>query len=225
MMTGSLVPDTMIVHLKYSDVVLLTNLAGTGVYTFSLNGMYDVDITGTGHQPLGFDQWSAFYTSYQVFSSSIRVQVLPPDTNIALCTVYPSVSSSPITDASDAREQPYSAFRWVVNPSTGGYSIINNAIAVRKLEGRGTQSVNYVANTNANPTSQRYWHVVLTSPSGTSIGDIYLDVKIIFHAKFFRRTIISPSLQPPKLASKPILVCMPKSQDQKDEEEEDLVFG
>jgi len=61
--------------LRYHDVV---DTGGTGVspssYIFAANGLYDPDITGTGHQPMGFDQLMAFYAHYTVIRSSIKVQ-------------------------------------------------------------------------------------------------------------------------------------------------------
>lgn len=46
----------------YSPFALNPGAAGTtAVHLFALNGIYDPDITGVGHQPRGFDQLSALY--------------------------------------------------------------------------------------------------------------------------------------------------------------------
>lgn len=71
--------------LRYYDDV---DLGGTGVsptsYIFSANGLYDPDITGTGHQPMGFDQLMALYAHYTVNRSSIKVQFRASTTATAL---------------------------------------------------------------------------------------------------------------------------------------------
>lgn len=43
-------------------------------YVFSANGIYDPNITGTGHQPLGFDTMMLYYEQYTVVSSRITVE-------------------------------------------------------------------------------------------------------------------------------------------------------
>lgn len=44
-----------------------------GTYVFAANGLYDPDITGTGHQPIGFDQMMFFYYHYTVVRTKISV--------------------------------------------------------------------------------------------------------------------------------------------------------
>lgn len=71
----SLAPKTRLVKLRYSDAISLVPTAGgvAGTHYFSCNGMYDPDITGVGHQPLGFDQYMSMYDHYTVISSRITV--------------------------------------------------------------------------------------------------------------------------------------------------------
>jgi hypothetical protein len=49
---------------------------GTGLaanYFFSANGIYDPNITGTGHQPMGFDQMMLYYEQCHVVRSTITI--------------------------------------------------------------------------------------------------------------------------------------------------------
>lgn len=64
--------------LTYSDVGLtVTGTSGlVGSYFFSANGCFDPDITGTGHQPIGFDTMMEYYNHYTVISSKITVTAL-----------------------------------------------------------------------------------------------------------------------------------------------------
>jgi hypothetical protein len=58
----------------YSDQFTLTSTAGTtSGYVFSCNGLYDPNITGTGHQPRGFDEISALYDHYIVSHAKITL--------------------------------------------------------------------------------------------------------------------------------------------------------
>lgn len=43
------------------------------LHSFAANDLYDPNVTGGGHQPLGFDQLMALYNHFHVISSKIRV--------------------------------------------------------------------------------------------------------------------------------------------------------
>ena len=45
----------------------------SGVHVCAANDLYDPDVTGVGHQPVGFDQMMEFYTHFKVLSSKITV--------------------------------------------------------------------------------------------------------------------------------------------------------
>lgn len=64
---------------RYCSLINLTYTIGAlPVYTFSANGLYDPDISSTGHQPMYFDQMAAIYNHYNVSSSRIVVKGSSP---------------------------------------------------------------------------------------------------------------------------------------------------
>lgn len=42
---------------------------------FRLNSLYDPDLSGLGTQPVGYDQWAAFYNKYRVVSTEVEIRV------------------------------------------------------------------------------------------------------------------------------------------------------
>ena len=75
-------PDQMFIKLKYATSYRIT--AAQFHKVFSGNGLYDPDVSGVGHQPLGFDQWMTLYNRYRVYASRIVVNVVnlqPTDIN------------------------------------------------------------------------------------------------------------------------------------------------
>lgn len=187
----SAMPDTMFVKLKYAEYITMTNVAGQGSYVFAMNGLYDPNITGTGHQPMAYDEWSAFYDQYQVLSSKIYCRILPPDTNTTGVCIYPSRDGTLPNNYADAREQPYSRSKWSQNQSTK--QSISNYMSIKKLEGRITSSVNYTATINTNPSAERYWIIFCESPTGTAINDIIFDVQLTYYVKFYGRKSLGQS--------------------------------
>lgn len=71
-------PKSMTMRHRYVQTGTLTSTTGvTAKYAFNLNGMYDPDVTGTGHQPLYFDQQSLMYDHWVVTKSFFRVSFAP----------------------------------------------------------------------------------------------------------------------------------------------------
>lgn len=68
-------PSSKLVKLRYCEEISLNAATGSITYNdFCANGMYDPNLTGTGHQPLGYDQLMAYYDHYTVIGSKITAQ-------------------------------------------------------------------------------------------------------------------------------------------------------
>lgn len=69
-------PVVVTKKLRYSTTFQLTCTAGaTATYVFRANDLFDPDYTGTGHQPMGFDQMILFYNHFVVTSAKIKATV------------------------------------------------------------------------------------------------------------------------------------------------------
>jgi hypothetical protein len=107
-------PSAMRVVLSYGFNVSITGAAGeVDSYQFAGNGMFDPDVTGGAGQPLGFDQWHAFYNRNRVLASSIELVVTTPDATvndqgILEGCLFPSNSSSLPSSIGAGRSMPYS---------------------------------------------------------------------------------------------------------------------
>jgi hypothetical protein len=64
---------------------------------FIANGLFDPDISGSGHQPMGFDQMMGVYTTYTVLRSSITI-TCTAEVNGAILGIYLSPDTTAITD-------------------------------------------------------------------------------------------------------------------------------
>lgn len=70
----SLLKQKLTTKLRYVDTLNLdAGAAGIVSHVFSANGLFDPDITSTGHQPHYYDEFSALYNKYRVLSSKIQV--------------------------------------------------------------------------------------------------------------------------------------------------------
>lgn len=77
-------PRTRRAILRYTTPINI--LASSGLlqrYLFRANSCYDPDYSGTGHQPMGWDQWTNLFNHYVVVGSKITVRCLTDNANAA----------------------------------------------------------------------------------------------------------------------------------------------
>jgi hypothetical protein len=66
----------MVVRLPYFG----TSISGATPahdQVYSLNSVYDPDVTGAGRQPRAFDQWAAMYSKYRVLAATVEATFSP----------------------------------------------------------------------------------------------------------------------------------------------------
>lgn len=62
-------------YLRYSDNISIASSAGIlNKHVFRANGPWDPDVTATGHQPMGFDQWAILYNHMVVVGAKITIK-------------------------------------------------------------------------------------------------------------------------------------------------------
>lgn len=74
-------PPTTRARMRYVTTFDIANGYPQQLYKFRANGCYDPDITSTGHQPIGWDQWTQFYNHYVVVGSKITTWITAGNDN------------------------------------------------------------------------------------------------------------------------------------------------
>lgn len=136
-----IVSNRQIVKLKYSEFFSLDpgiNTAAT--YTFGANCMYDPNITGTGHQPLGFDQWMAFYNHFTVIGARIKATFVSAAAGATdgttLCGVEIAPSSTATTNMNNLVEQGRARYRTVTNSTAEQKNVVTTQVSIKKFLGK-----------------------------------------------------------------------------------------
>lgn len=148
-----------IVH-KYCETITLSPSTGTmSVYNFSANGMYDPNITGTGHQPLYFDQMTPIYDHYTVIGSKIKVtfsEIDAPSFPIQ-CGIFLNDNTTLIpTLASDVAEQSLGRIKLL--SSDHPWCVQSKKFSLKKIYGKVNVSQDgYRGDASSNPTEQSYY--------------------------------------------------------------------
>lgn len=96
-------------RLKYCETMTLSG-AATSNYIFKINNLFDPNYTGTGHQPMGFDQLATFYNRYRVDAVRARITARNNHATVdALWVVAPSNDGVAFSDETDAAEQRHAS--------------------------------------------------------------------------------------------------------------------
>jgi len=177
-------PPQMVVTHRYSDIVpVTTNISGVGSYIFSCNGMFDPDITSTGHQPQYFDQLNGIYNHYNVIKSKCSVQ--PHDTKsiVVQLSMYIDDDASPNASVSyTIAERPGAVTRSILCQASIDVTLqkVWNAemffpgdpLANSLLRGTGV----------ANPSEQSYFIIYLDGGAALISGTMYVRVFLEYTA-------------------------------------------
>jgi hypothetical protein len=191
-----LFPATTTKRLPYYESAI--NLNGTaGVitqYAFTANGVYDPNVTGTGHQPLGFDTMMLYYEQYTVIRSRITIRFAgngAQPVNISLCLAPDTTSLSlPMVV-----ENGLIVTKLVDGRGNGGYgtgnriSSLNLACDVSRYFGRRGRALindpNLSGTVAANPVEQVYFIIntwgFSTFTDNTSVSlDVIIEYDVVF---------------------------------------------
>ncbi|WP_445779495.1 hypothetical protein [Shewanella sp.] len=168
---GTTIPDTTVVRLKYCDDLTITvpnSPVGTN-YLFRCNSIFDPDFTGTGHQPLGHDQWSQFYERYVVTKATLTAtfkstygEVNQP-TNVGVCLI--ANTSAAITSADNFAENNRTTYGYVCRDL--GMTRITKVFKPNDFFGNENiiDDDEKGALFGANPIDGAYWQLKMWHPS------------------------------------------------------------
>lgn len=165
-----------------------TNTAGT--YVFSANGLFDPDITGTGGQPMGFDQIIQFFNHYTVMRARIRVtfSAITGGGLISMCALSLNGSSTPVTVVEDLIEN--GDIQVNVLGFAGAYGsqvTMTKVVDLGKFQGlRNTiDDPDMRGDAASNPSEQVYFHLSVWDPEAvTSVSasaQVLIEYDTIFH--------------------------------------------
>lgn len=203
--------DEVFLKLVYTTNVSVASVAGVPqFYTFAGNSLYDPDITGTGHQPMGFDQWQGFYNKYTVYGSKIRATFCnvdsvagAPNTENIMVGLVPTPSDVAIASIAAANdivacaEYPYGKYKAGNIVNAAPQLTLNSYMSSSKIDGIPKAKVaiddRYTAVVSANPVNMWRWNIGLQATDKSSTCGGRLLVKITYYCRLSARQIPSQS--------------------------------
>jgi hypothetical protein len=181
-----LLGDTHRCTMFYRQQIPYTSVLSPQLYVFRGNGPYDPDVTGTGSQPVGFDQLGLFFTSYYVVGSRIKI-VLINETVVPLqLSVVPAVSSTAVTTFDNSLLLNGVRYITVDGITKGGTSYKTLVSSQATLDIFGTNfDTNYSSAFTTNPSTQWYWLINFQSSDQATTISAELQVSIFYDVYAF----------------------------------------
>lgn len=204
---GTPFPREMTTQLSYSDVVTVS--ATTGVpttYLYSANGLWDCNITGTGHQPRFFDTLcgangaNAPYYSYRVYGSKCTIEVFPKGTDsmgmraMAGLGLFNTTATGP-SSLGEMRERAdykttYVGYWYSAKPSKiTRYGSLKTLFNIKDIK----DDDNLVGDSSNNPAKQARWGITICPIDESSSRDYTVNVKITYYVTFFNKNDVVDS--------------------------------
>lgn len=174
-------PKSKLVKFKYFDTVTLDPSAVPNTpakYVFRGNDLYDPDYTGTGHQPMGFDQWMGWYDHFVVISSKITVTFMTDGVQSAStkgsARVGIKIDDDASTSAYTQTIMESNNNRWTfLNTNSNQFARLTMKASTRKFLGRSKvlSDPELKGSTSASPTEGFYYTLFADWPTGDTTND------------------------------------------------------
>lgn len=195
---GAGFPDKIFVKLKYvENYTFLTSSQPYYNYIWRGNSVYDPNYTGTGHQPLYFDQYATIYQRYRVHAVKQILEISNYGTqDMVVSTILHSTDVTPWTSLSPMLEQTGARSSKVIPianqyPTRIKYFVKSRvALGVSKVE---YNDVSYASLVTTNPSREFYIHNNFTPSNGTADMGCNVISRMVYYVEFFDRKDIAQS--------------------------------
>jgi hypothetical protein len=158
------IAKSALIKHRYASYCTINPGAGvTASHVLSANGMFDPDITSSGHQPLGFDNFSLFYDHYMVLGAKVTVTAVNVSTTVPILFGVTLRDSATVTSSSIdyIKEQGSTGWQYCGN--------INNSRPPKQVKGFSAKKfftkgdlrdcAELKGSTGGQPAEQAFFHI------------------------------------------------------------------
>lgn len=174
---------------RYVETLVSINPGAGGTadsHVFSMNGLFDPDITGAGHQPLGFDQLvGTMYNHYTVIGSRARITATNTDSTYAQTLVAHLKDTATVsTDISQVIENGLCRWTQLGTAQAGNSTktLVLNCSPTKFFGRKVLQDDVFRGDSSSNPSEQVYLHITGAPVNAVDSADMRLSVEIEYIA-------------------------------------------
>jgi hypothetical protein len=172
----------------YESFTITCGAAAVGNYVFTANGLYDPNVTSTGHQPMPFDQLMLSFEHYCVVESRIHVYFRNTSDAASLAVALSLNAGSTPTTSIIAYVENGNLVRDRLSPFPTNDSTLRLSMPINIGRFGGVPNVrddpDYRGSVAANPVEQSYFHVSAWNPDTVATPDVICEAYIEYWAWF-----------------------------------------
>lgn len=195
---GSPIPPRYVSRLSYLGIGTINAASSlVGSTGYRLNGMFDPDFSGTGIQPLYYDQMSALYSKYRVYRAIVTLDISNETEETTTVFAFPSIANSAGTSLAAMCTQRYSK-AYTLGPKSGGQGMkrVTMQVDIAKVWGVDQRTLrsedDFAAATSGNPGNTIYlW--IGGRCIGTTATILRYTLRIVYECDFHMPLIQEPS--------------------------------
>lgn len=183
---------------KFAQAYALTGASGLAGRTFSLNCLFDPDVTGTGNQPVFFDQLAAIYNKYRVVRAHWRVRVASKTANnagVVAAAPTPGVADTSFASVEELSEEP-GGVAMEFGSAGSPPAVLSGSTDMAEVYGNTKNAVilldTYAAVSNTRPSNEVYLAICVNTSGNTDTTQLF--VEIVYEAWWERRIMNDLSL-------------------------------
>lgn len=202
--------------LRYHDSVTLTSTAGAvNNYVFRANDLFDPNFTGTGHQPMGFDQMMVFYNHFAVDKCKIVVNFNNQAAGSFHAGIRLDASSTVLTNPDQIIEFGFTTYDTLeAKGSYGSSKTLEMAVDIAKAQGIPRKNIttdpNMRGDAATTPQELSYFHLYIWDPVNSASASVIADVVMELSAWFMEPRDATVSISKDEVKAlhqnKPVLV-------------------
>jgi len=165
-------------------------------YVFVANGLFDPDFTGTGHQPMGFDQMMLSYNHYCVMASRILVTARNQSPTTVTVSIANRADSVSINVPEQIQEYGLNNQTTLeANGVQGDQVVLESRFNVRRMVGVDDplDDPNLQGNIASNPVEGEYFHIQQWDTNNNDTN-VHYDVVIEFTVVFTEPRVLTESV-------------------------------
>jgi len=173
-------PVKKMVRLKYISSVSIDPGTGSyGVHSLRANSMFDPNLSGAGHQPMGFGQQMSYYDHFTVLGSKITVRQMAdnvtnatPGMFIVMLSDEPSPTFSSVDELLESRGCNFNLKSAGLISGFNAQTIptVTKTYSARKFFGPDFLDDKYQGTAATNPDDMAYFHIYYVSVNGNNPG-------------------------------------------------------
>jgi len=188
-------PNMVKVKLRYvENIGMNAGAAGTATQVMRANDMFDPNYSGTGHQPLYFDQIMALYTHFVVLSSKIKVTINPStaSTFIQASIILDDDASGSASNVTLAESKGAKIKMFPYAPTETNRILYHNYSTYKVFGQNPIDNSVLRGSASAGPSEQQYYVVTIFDINGSAISNM-VNIEVEYEAVCFELKTVTGS--------------------------------